>query len=90
MCYGCYCGTLNSESACVLTLWPAPGTLFLLLGCLVQPRYEGLFFCLIVSCFVMFSCCLLEACFFLKGSGRIVDLGERGGKVGGMRGGGEL
>ena len=47
--------------------------LVLLLSCLVQPQYEG--FCL-VSCFVGFGCCLLEACFFLKVHGRGVDVRE--------------
>ena len=47
-----------------LTLLPALGTLFLLLACLVQPKY-GLLPCLIVS-LVLFDCHLLEACHFLK------------------------
>lgn len=50
-----------------LTLLPALGKLFLLLCCLLHPQYEG--FCLVflcLSCFVLFGCCLLEACSFLE------------------------
>lgn len=57
-----------------LTLLPAPGTLFLLLGCLVQLWYEG--FCLVLLnlfCPVWLS---LGGLLFSEGG---VDLGERGG-----------
>lgn len=37
----------------------------------------------LVSCFVVFSCCLLEVCSFFKGNGRDVELEERG-EVGGL------
>ena len=70
---------------------PALETLFLLLGFLVQspcpvPMYSPhrrLLLCLTVSCFVLFGCCLLEACSFLKRKRRWgeVDLGERRGGV---------
>lgn len=36
----CHCGSPNSRSVCggeCMTLWPVPGTLLLLLGCLFQP-----------------------------------------------------
>ena len=38
---------------------------------------QGLLPCLIVSCLVMFGCCLLEACLSLKENRRGVDLGKR-------------
>lgn len=37
----------------------------------------------LVSCFAVFSCCLLEACSFFKGNNRDVDL-EESGEVGGL------
>ena len=46
-----------------------------------------------MSCFVLFGCCPLKACSFLKGNRRGVDLGEgreRGaGMGGGKRNGGQ-
>lgn len=45
-----------------LTLWPALETPFLLLGCLVQLPYEGVylvFLCLVLSCLAVFSWRLL-------------------------------
>ena len=65
----CLCETPNRESSCVsLTLLPVHGTHFLLLGCLVQPRYEGfvLSYCILFGCIVLFGGCLLETCSFLK------------------------
>lgn len=51
-----------------LTLLLAFGTLSFPLGCLVQiRRVSG---CLLVFCFVLLDCPLLEACSFLKGKGR--------------------
>lgn len=38
--------------------------------------------CLIESGSVMFGCCLLEACSFLRRNGEGVDLGLRGGERG--------
>lgn len=66
-----------------LTLFPALKTLFLLLGCLVQPLYEGL--CLVVVyrillCLVVVS---LGACSLLKGNRGRMDLvgdGRSGGR----------
>ena len=58
-----------------LTLLPALGTLFLLLGCLIQPGMKAfalsssMLFCPIWHVF-------LEACSFLKGNRERVDLGE--------------
>lgn len=52
----CFPGTPNSGNGCIsasLTLLPALGTFFLLLGCPVHPPYES--FCLIVSCSVLLS-----------------------------------
>lgn len=41
----------------------------------------------IVFCFVLFDCCLLQTCFFLKGNRGVGDLGENvGGKQGGAQG----
>ena len=57
-----------------MTLLPALGTFSFLFGCLVW-----LLSCLIVSCFVLFGCCLLEACSFLKRKER--GSGSRGRKV---------
>lgn len=57
---------------------PALGTLFLLLGGLVQLCVRAFAF-FIVFCFVVFSCCLFEACSFLVGDGGGVDPGEWGG-----------
>ena len=39
--------------------------------------------CFITSCHAVFSCYHWEACCFLKGNGREVDLGESGGGWGG-------
>jgi hypothetical protein len=53
------------EAGVYLILLPGLETLFLLLGCLVQPRVRAftLPYCI---CFVLFGCPLLEACSFLK------------------------
>lgn len=69
-----------------LSLLPAPKTLFLLWGSLVQPQYEG--FPFIVSCFCSVIH-LLEACSLLKGkqkgsaSGGAGSFWELGGAEGG-------
>jgi hypothetical protein len=55
-----WCGTPNSGNAS-LTLLPALGTL-----CLVHPLNEG-FRLLLLYLLILFGCCLLEACSFLKG-----------------------
>lgn len=48
-----------------LSLLPAIGLLFHIVGCFIQRKYEG--FCLVLlCCFVVFGCCTLEACFFPK------------------------
>lgn len=65
------------------TLLPSLRTLILLPGCLVQSTIR-LLFCLVVSCFVRFGCCLLEAWSFLKRNG------EEGSDSGIMRGCREL
>lgn len=54
-----------------LSLLPAPKTLFLPLGCLVQPQYEGFLFTLLYLAFFLFVCPLLEAWSFLKGKKRV-------------------
>jgi hypothetical protein len=36
-------------------------------------------------CFVLFGCCTLEACIFLKGNIGAVDLVERGGSYGSLK-----
>jgi hypothetical protein len=46
-----FVGLLTVEVDVSFTHWPALGTLFLLLGYLVQPWYEG--FCLILLYFVL-------------------------------------
>lgn len=56
-----------------VSLTPSP-----CLGLCVQPQCESFFLYLILYCFVVFDCCLLVACTFLKGNGRGMDLGERG------------
>lgn len=56
-----------------LILVPAPGALFLLLGCLAQPGCDGFLFYLIMFYFVMFGCCLLEALSFLIRDRKVVD-----------------
>lgn len=59
-----------------LTLWFVPGTLFLLLGYLVQLQCEG--FCLLLLYFVFLVWLLsLEGSFLMGDRGR-VDLEERG------------
>lgn len=64
------------EAGVFLALLSALESLFLQLGCLVQPRYEDFCLSLTVSSFVPFVCCLLEDCFSggsgSKGEGRSV------------------
>lgn len=62
-----------------LTLLSAPGTLLLLLGCLVQPGSED--FCLVLL-YIVLSC--LDVVFerpalFRRGNGEEGDLGEKEG-----------
>lgn len=45
-----------------------------------QPLFEGFLPCFIVSCFVLFGCCVLEACSFLKEKRRGLDLKKRCGE----------
>lgn len=72
--------------ACLMTYLPAPGTLFLLLGCLAQLQLgEGILPCLVFCC-VMFGCCPLEFCSFLKGDRGEVGMGEKGNGRSGGRG----
>lgn len=61
-------GLLKVEVGASLTPLPVSVSFFCLLGCLVHPWYVG--FCLIVSCVVMFGCCLLKGCSFLKSKQR--------------------
>ena len=69
ICYGCQLRILvellTVGVGVSLTILPGLGTMFLLLGCFVQPQDEG--FCLVL-CLVLlgFGCCLLEAWYFLK------------------------
>lgn len=64
-----FCGPPNSRSGYTSDPFPP-------VGCCVQPRYEGKCLVLIVSCFVLFGCQLLDA--FLKRKWR----GSRSGKEG--------
>lgn len=59
-----------------LTLLPALGTLFLLLGCPNPALTLGFVPSLIVTCYTMFDWYLLEGCSFLKGNGGGVDGGR--------------
>lgn len=69
--HGCwlsvFVGILTVGECVSLTLLSALETLFLLLNCLVQLPYKSrvILFALLY-CFVLSSCCLLEACSFLK------------------------
>lgn len=61
-----------------LTLWPALETPFLLLGCLVQLPYEGVYLvllCLVLSCLAVFFWRLLFSEEEMEGG---VDLGNMG------------
>ena len=73
-------GLLTVEVRVCLTLSPALGPLFLLLDCLVL-SLGGLLPCLIVFCFVMFGCCFLGACSFLKKSNMREDTDLGSGKM---------
>lgn len=79
-----FVGFPNIGAGEALTLLPALGTLFLLLGCLVQLRYEDL--PQILLYYVVVGCCLLEACLFLSGNEGESILEERGseGELGGV------
>lgn len=68
------CGNPNSEGECVSDPLAAPGPLFLG-GSLCLASVGGRLPCLMVSCFVLFGYCLLEACSLLAGSGRGGNLG---------------
>lgn len=76
------CGAPYSRRMVSLTLLPAPETFSLLLGCLIQTWYEDLY-SLIASCYAVLAWGPWEACTFLKRNWRAVDLGERGGGMGG-------
>lgn len=67
---GVFVGLLKVGAGVTLTLLPAPEVLFILLGGLVQPQEEGFYLVLLLSCFVLFVCHLLETCSFLKGKRR--------------------
>lgn len=60
-----------------------------LLSCHFQYRHKDFFPYLIIPCFVVFNCCRLETCFFLKEERRKVYLGlkERGREMVGAKGG---
>lgn len=72
-------------SSIPLNLFLAHEALLILLGCLIQPQYEGYFFSFHIL-FVIFGFCLLEACSFLRGNGKGNGSGEWGdnGKLGGV------
>lgn len=59
-------GLLTVGVGLSVTLWPAFGTLFYLLVCLVQPPYKGVFSSYYFILFVVFDCSLLDASSFLK------------------------
>lgn len=72
----CFLRLLTVGAGVSLIFLPALGTLFLLLGCFVQPRYEG--FCL-VALYLVLSCLAVVSCrpdLFWRGNGRGVDLGR--------------
>lgn len=81
ICYGCWLGIFvysNSGYQCAADFFlPALGTLFLLLGCLVQAWYEGFLLYLTAFCSAVFGWDFLEACPFLKRKLRGVDMEER-------------
>jgi hypothetical protein len=63
-----------------LILFPAPGTIFLLLGCLVQPYYDGMCLALLQhDISIILGCSPWENCPFLKGSRGELEFGR--GKV---------
>lgn len=58
-----------------LTLLPALGNLFLLLGCLSQPQYEG--FCFVLIYFVLSHLTVVSwKTVFSEENGRAVDMSE--------------
>lgn len=57
-------GILIEETSRSLTLVPALGTLFLLLGCHGQLQNDSFASCIFIFYSVMFGCCPLEACDF--------------------------
>lgn len=61
------------------------GTLFLLLGRLVQPWCDSMHLVLLLVCYAMFGWCPWEACSFWRGDGGGTDL--RGREMGGENGG---
>lgn len=67
---------LTLDVAVSLTCLPAPGILFLLVALLLW--CEGVCFVLLYF-FVLFGCCLWDACSFLKGDREGVDPEKRGG-----------
>lgn len=80
----CSCGTPN-RSRDVFDSFPYTWDLFLLLGCLILPRYEGLGL-LFVTCYSVCGWYAWEASSFLKGNEGAVDLRERGGLRGDWEG----
>jgi hypothetical protein len=88
----CCCGTPECGSQCVFDSFACSWDSFpaVKLPCLVSARAVALPCCIVVIAVVMFGCCLLESCSFLKGDGggsrgqgsqmEGVDLGGSGGR----------
>lgn len=69
-------GTVGEYVSLIVFL--ALRTLWLLLGCLVQPRYKDYFLILLLSCFVVFDCCLFGGLLFSEGKHKGSWSGEEG------------
>lgn len=70
----------SERGASVSLTLPAVGIVFLLFSCRVQSWWEG--FCLVLCIFfVVFGCCLWEACSFLKQDRAGVDSGQVSGRA---------
>lgn len=73
-----FCGTPNSGSWCFSESLAGTWHSFPLIG-LPRPALIGGFLpCLVASCFVLFGCCVLEACPFWKMTWRGYDSGGEG------------
>lgn len=70
------CRTPNSRSKSISDSFACSQNSFPPAGFTCPVSMEELLPCLILSCFVVFGCCLLESCCFLKGERREVDQEE--------------
>lgn len=64
-----FCGNPNSRGRCVFDSFVWCWNYFPPVGLTCVALIGGLLHCLIVSCFVVIGCCLLEVCSSLKGNG---------------------